>query len=161
MKKLGKEVADLKQRLEFTENVLEEMVKKLDKKHVNLENQCNELYNNIFESGYFYNKLLDLEHRSRRNNLRIDGIAEGLNERWEQCEKQLQNMFKEKFGLDNIQIERAHRVKSKRNKDKKTKTRTIVCRILSYKQKKEVLQNAKKLQGTEIFINKDFCHETM
>ena len=30
-------------------------------------------------------------------------------------------MFKEKLGLDNVQIERAHRVKNKQNKDKKTK----------------------------------------
>ena len=50
---------------------------------------------------------------------------------------------------------------SKRHKDKKTKPGTIVCKILSYKQKREVLKNAKKLQGTGIFINEDFCLETM
>ena len=33
MKKLGKEVADLKQSLEFTENIPEEKVKKLNEKH--------------------------------------------------------------------------------------------------------------------------------
>ena len=77
-------------------------------------------------------------------------------------------MFKEKLGLDNVQIERAHRVKNKRNKDKKTNPRTIVCnprtivcKILFYKPKKEVLKNAKKLQGTDIFINEEFCNETM
>ena len=80
MKKIGKEVADLKQSLEFTENVLEEKVKKLHEKHANLANQCNELYNNSLESDYFYNKLVDLEDRSRGNDLRIDGIAEGPNE---------------------------------------------------------------------------------
>ena len=50
MKKLGKGMADLKQSLEFTENILTEKVKKLDEKHVNLENQCRELYNNSLES---------------------------------------------------------------------------------------------------------------
>ena len=30
--------------------------------------------------GVFYNKLVDLEDRSRRNNLRIAGIAGGPNE---------------------------------------------------------------------------------
>ena len=70
-------------------------------------------------------------------------------------------MFKEKLGLDNVQIERAHRVNNKRNKDKKTNPRTIVCKILFYKPKKEVLKNAKKLQGTDIFINEEFCNETM
>ena len=72
MKKLGKEVTYLKQSLEFTENVLEEKVKKLDEKHVNSENQLNELYNNSLESEYVYNKLNDLEDRSRRNGLRME-----------------------------------------------------------------------------------------
>ena len=31
--------------------------------------------------------------------------------------------------------------------------RTIVCNILSYKQKKELLKNAKKPKGSNIFIN--------
>ena len=52
-RKLAKEVVDLKQSLEFTENVLEEKVKKLDEKHASLENQCNEPYNNSLESEYF------------------------------------------------------------------------------------------------------------
>ena len=31
-------------------------------------------------------KLADLEERSRRNNLRFDGIQEGTNETWEESE---------------------------------------------------------------------------
>ena len=161
MRKRGKEVTDLKQSLEFTENVLEEKGKKLDEKHVNLENQCNELCNNSLESEFFYKKLVDLEERSGKKDLRIDGIAEKPNENWERFEEQLQNVFKEKLGLDNVQIEHVHRVRNKRNKDKRTKPRTIVCKILSYKQKKEVLKNPNKLKGTDIFLNEDFCHETI
>ena len=68
---------------------------------MNLENQCNELYNNILELEYFYNKLVDLEDKSKRKNLRIDGIADGLNESWQQYEEQLQNIFLKKLGLEN------------------------------------------------------------
>ena len=32
-------------------------------------------------------KLIELDDRSRRNNLRIDGIKEEPNETWEACEK--------------------------------------------------------------------------
>ena len=53
-------------------------------------------------------------------------------------------------------IELVHLVKNKQNKDKKTKPTAIVCKTLSYKHKKEVLKNTKKL-----FVNEDFCHETM
>ena len=69
-------------------------------------------------------------------------------------------MFKEKLDMDNVQIECPHRVRNKRNKDKKTKPRPIVCKILSYKQKKEIQKNANKLKDTNIFINEEFCHET-
>ena len=93
--------------------------------------------------------------------MRIDGIAEKSNENWERFEEQLQNVFKEKLGLDNVQIEHTHRVRNKRNKDKRTKPRAIVCKILSYKQKKEVLKNVNKLKGTDIFLNEDFFHETI
>ena len=90
MKKLRpKEITDLKQSLASTENVLNEKVKKLDEKYVSLENQCNELYNNSLESEYFYNKLVDLEDRSRTNNLGINKIAKGSNESWEQSKEQL------------------------------------------------------------------------
>ena len=33
--------------------------------------------------------------------------------------RELQNVFKEKLGLENVQIERAHQVRNKGNKDKK------------------------------------------
>ena len=54
-------------------------------------------------------------------------------------------MFKEKLVLDNVQIERAHRVQNKLNKYKKTKPRTIDCKTLSYKQKEEYVKNSKKI----------------
>ena len=42
----------------------------------------------------------------------IDEIAEGANESWEQCEEQLENVFKEKLGLENVQLN-VHMWKSK------------------------------------------------
>ena len=39
-------------------------------------------------------KLNDLENRSRRNNLRIDGIIEEENESWSKSEKKLQEILK-------------------------------------------------------------------
>ena len=106
VKKLGEEVTDLKQSLGFTENVLEEKVKSLGEKHVNLEKQCNELSNKSLESEYFSNKSVDLKGKSRSINLRIDGIAKKARKKsWEQCEEQLQIVVKEKLDLDNVQIE--------------------------------------------------------
>ena len=86
------------------------------------------------------------------------GVTERKGETQEQCEEELQNIFKEKLDLENIDIEIAHRSKGKTSSNK---PRTIDCKIQSYKQKKEVLKNVKKLKGSNIFINEDFCFETM
>ena len=44
--------------------------------------------------------------------------------------------------LDNIHIERPHHVK-RGKKDKSIKLRTVVCNLLSFKEKKLVMKNAK------------------
>ena len=46
IKILGKEVRDLRSSLEFTENVLEKKVKKLEKLYGNMETELYEFYNN-------------------------------------------------------------------------------------------------------------------
>ena len=100
-------------------------------------------------------KIVDLEDRSRRNNLRIDGTSEKENETWDECEQEVQLLIKDKLGIaENIVIERAHQIKKKGNSNNPGKSRTIVCRFL-------ILKNAKKLKGKNIFINKDFPHEAM
>ena len=93
----------------------------------------------------------DLEDTSRRDNLRIDGIAEVGNETWEQTEEILQNLFKEKLQLENISVERAHRVG---NKEKNNK-RTIVVKLASFKDKLKIISETRKLKGTNISINED------
>ena len=113
------------------------------------------------DSNFVYDTLIDLEDRSRRNNLKIYGISESKHETWGKCEEKVDEVFREKLCLDNIHIERAHRVKTGKH-DKSTKPRTIVCNLLSFKEKKLVMKNPKKkLKNANIFIDEDFCPETM
>ena len=123
-----------------------------------MDTELEEFYKNQIDPEYVCNNLIDLEDRSRRYNLRTDGVTERKGETWEQCEEEIQNIFKKKLGLENNDIERAHRSKGKTSSNK---PRTIVCKLWFYKQKKEVLKNVKKLKGCNIFINEDFCFETM
>ena len=118
MKNLGKEICDLRSSLEFTENVLEEKVKKLEERCENMETKLQELYNNQIDPECVYNNLADLEDRSRRCNLRLERITEKKGETWERCEQEIQNIFKEKLGLENINIEGAHRSKGKTSSNK-------------------------------------------
>ena len=55
------------------------------------------------------NNLMGLEDSIRRNNLRINGIKEGKNETWEECEERVNCFLEEKLDMDTseIWIERA------------------------------------------------------
>ena len=73
-----------------------------------LESDIQEIYEYQIDPKYVLNKLTELEDRSRRNNIRIDGIKETKGETWNDCEEKVQDMFAQKLGLDGIEIERAH-----------------------------------------------------
>ena len=62
-KELKKEVTDLKSSIEHTDADLNDLSDRVD-----------EIYDYQVDPEYVTNKLIDLEDRSRRNNLRIDGI---------------------------------------------------------------------------------------
>ena len=59
-------------------------ITEINKKLKNDEQQYDELCQ---ENEYLREKLRDIEDRSRRNNLRIDGLQEAESEKWEQTEK--------------------------------------------------------------------------
>ena len=52
---------------------------------------------------------MELEGRSRRNNIRIDGIKKHNKEIWEECERRVHSMLTEGLETENVEIERAHR----------------------------------------------------
>ena len=79
IKNLGKEICDLRSSLQLTANVLEQKVKKLEERCENMETELQEFYNNQIDPEYIYNKLVDLEDRSRCH-LGIDGVNEKKDE---------------------------------------------------------------------------------
>ena len=66
-------------------------------------------------------------------------------------------MLKERLDIENVEIERAHRAGRK----SRNKPRTIVCKLLRFKDKQNILRKAKLLKGTNIFINEDYCLDTL
>ena len=148
----------MRKSIEFTENQLEEKVSNAESKLVDIKHRIEEIYDYQIDPEYVEQKLIDLEDRSRRNNLRVDGILETPGETWEDCEEKLQQVFQEKLGLEcPIEIERAHRTSSRQNNTNNgNNLRTIIQNLLRYKDKVKILQKANKLRGTNIFINEDF-----
>jgi len=110
----------------------------------------------VNESTENKRKTVDLEDRNRRNNLRIVGIAEGKDETFEEVLKKVTNLLIEDLEItEPVIIERAHRVGKLLDKP-----RTIVCKILNWQDKENILSRARKLKGKNIFINEDFSEET-
>ena len=107
----------------------------------------------IEDAENIHNKLMELEDRSRRNNIRIDGIKEHNKENWEECERRIHSTLKERLDIENVEIERAYRAGRK----SRNKRRTIACKLLRFNDKQNILRKAKLLKGTNIFINEDYC----
>ena len=112
IKDLKVEVSDLKDSLEFTENVIEKKVEKLETELDNLEDKVQDIWDYQIDPDYIQHKLIELEDRSQRNNIRIDGIEEEEGETWNISEAKATKVFKEKLGIEKeIIFERAHRTK--------------------------------------------------
>ena len=113
----------------------------------------------------FCDKIVDLENRSRRNNLRIVGIPEKPGETLEESDELMKSTLIEKLGLNTgPPIERAHRTgKSSRSGSSQTRDvpRPIVCQLYDWKEKEHILKQARILKPTSLFVNEDVAQTTM
>lgn len=95
-------------------------------------------------------KLMDMESRSRRENVRIYGVPEDSEKDSESMIEFVRTLLKEGLGLDDtethLQIERAHRSLGPQP-PKDAPPRSIVVRFLSFKLKEEILRKAWKSKG--------------
>ena len=161
------DVQELKESLSLTQNDIDQKFSSINEKVQSLEKKLSSTKEDvrvIQTTGPTWvleirRKLMDLEDRSRRNNLRILGIKEDPRELWEEFENKIYDLLEEKLEIDtsNITIERAHRVGEKSN----DKERAIVVQFSFYKDKINILRTCKKSKGTKFSISEDFSQETM
>ncbi|XP_065645515.1 uncharacterized protein LOC136075987 [Hydra vulgaris] len=146
MKNIEIDLNDVKESLNFQEEKIKEELKQIRKK-------------DDLEIKNINKKNTDLENRSRRNNIRVDGLKDSPGESWSDCEKSVKKIFTNNLKISTeIIAERAHRVGS--YKEDKT-PRTIVVKLLNYQDKIKILSSLKNLKGSGIYINEDFAKETM
>ena len=151
---IRKEIKELRHSIEHTENVLKDNVARVEEKLGHTESCLQEMYDYQLDPNFIEDKLIEVEGRSRRNSLRTDGIRERPNETSGDCRNELHTLFKESLGIKE-EVLTEKRVKTNKGKNDNT-LKTIVCRILDYKDKIKILRNAKKLKGENIFINDEF-----
>ena len=99
--------------LETSQKIWETENKKLREGLPNLRSDLKE------KDDYFKNKLTILEDLSRRNNIRIEGILGSENEGWDVTEEKLRKVIKGELDIENVVIERGHRVKRNNDNNKK------------------------------------------
>ena len=103
-----------------------------------------------------------VENQTRRNNLRIDGVAEIAAENWADTETVARKSFATALKLPEaqanaIRIERAHRT----GPNSTGRPKTIVVRFETYKDRDCILQTARKEKTRGIFVNEDLSHRVM
>ncbi|CAN7984287.1 unnamed protein product [Ixodes pacificus] len=98
-------------------------------------------------------KIDDLENRERRNNLVIYGLNKPSDENPSSLnEKVLTEIFEQKLEVTINTIERIHRL----GKPRRGFQRPVILKLMDYREKQVILQNARKLKGTNISIGEDF-----
>ena len=86
-----------------------------------------------------------LENQSRRNNIRIKGIAKGEKKTWDEVES------------------RAHRVERRKKKGSANanEPRAIVCRLRDWKKREQVLRKARKEKPVGLHVSEDVAFSTL
>ena len=98
-----------------------------------------------------------IECQSRRNNVRIDGLAEDRQETWDATEAKARSFFRDQLGITTpLRIERAHRTGVKT-----TKTRPVVVKLTFFKDRELVLAKAKEKKVPGVFVYEDFSQRVI
>ena len=153
----------LSKSLEFMQSQLDEELGNVKKDITKLENNIKSIEKDFLDPDDVSAKWVELEDMSWRNNLQVDCFWETPNETWKTCEEKVQEVLKNNLGFAaEMKIDRCHWVKScNQSGQHQGHPCTIICRLNKFKDKQQILNNAKKLRDTDIFIYKDFSKNTM
>lgn len=127
----------------------------LNNKFDNLDRDVNKLktltHKNSTEINAIMLKIDNMEQYSRKNNIRIFGLPENINENTPEL---ILNIIKDKLKINNIlpdDIEKAFRT----GKTMEEKPRAVFIRFKTHQNKIDVYGNKNKLKGTKITIRED------
>ena len=123
-----------------------------------LDSKINNTVSNVKEIKL---KTIDLEDRARRCNLVFYNFPEPPQGQSEDCEMLILNLLDSLKILDGEQvwIERAHRLG--RRKFDSDKPRPVIVCFSYFKQKEEIVRNARKFKAVSINFSEDFSRETL
>ena len=146
-KLLSQKTKDLEGNLTVNQDLIDVMIKSIDEEMKEIKKIVD---NNRAEPK---EQLRIQEDCSRRNNVRFDRIPETENETWEETETKLRKFLYDELDItEELYIERAHRVarnqSSKEASNDFAKQRTIIAKLLDYKETVEIMKRTFKLKDT-------------
>ena len=162
-------IVELTTSLEFSQKCVDDLKKEV--KLLQTENEKKSTRDQIIDFQLTNIKQIERqvakqEDYSRRNNIRIDGMVESPQENNEQIENKILKLMKDKFNLDNVSFQSAHRIRNsqKLNSDDYNKDmprpRTVIARLTNVSDRNIILKNKWKLKSTGIYINEDVSEHT-
>lgn len=152
---MGREISELRESLHYTQKDVDELLAKEKTTTTRLSEVDSDLSVVAKNISSFLPKLDYLDIQVRKNNIMIDGIPESEKENGAESEEKVRQIFAEKLKLSGMEFERIHRTGNS-NGDR---VRPIVARFVSYKDKVRVMECAKNLKGTNVYINEDYPEE--
>ena len=158
IKQLTGKTRDLEESLTINQDLIEEKVTTLKTQLEDIKKEINDNKKELKE------QLRIQEDCSRRNNIRVDGIEEDVNETWEDTENKLRTFLYDELEItDELYIERAHRVVRRESEGRSNNNtpRTIVAKMLDYKDREEIMRRRYKLKDTNFSVKEDFSKETV
>ena len=99
-----------------------------------------------------------IDDKQRKSNIIISGVEENYVENMEQCLKKATDVLRNKLDINNPDINIAYRI-GKPNIN--GKNRDIMIRFNDMTQRDSVIKRRKNLKGQPIFINEDYCKNTI
>ena len=108
-----------------------------------------EILKNSNELKSVQNELEDVRNRQMRKTLVFFGFPEKVNESWEES-RQLLEKHITAYGLEAVDIDRAHRANTRYKSNDKGKARPIFAEFVTWQDSSYILQNANKLSWFSI-----------
>eukprot|EP00112_Aurelia_sp_Birch-Aquarium-sp1_P014172 Seg3040.4 transcript_id=Seg3040.4/GoldUCD/mRNA.D3Y31 product="hypothetical protein" protein_id=Seg3040.4/GoldUCD/D3Y31 len=169
LKKLRKDVSDLKVSLEFSQKDVSEIEKKLTVVSEKIASHEGNIVQHSDTIVGIDNKVEYIENQSRRNSIKLLGLAEAEDEKsWDDSEKVFIECLKTKLEFNEpVEIERAHRTGIKhapgatREDGSAFGPRPLVAKFKSWKQKEAVLRIARNKKPDGLYLHPDLAERTL
>ena len=113
--KISKQMTELTKSLDFTQDQLEWEINNIKENIKHLRTSTKGIQDDLLDPNDVSSKLIELEDRSRWNNLGIDNIEETPKGTWKDCKIKMQELIKNKVKInEHTEIDRCHRLSKRK-----------------------------------------------